>query len=262
MGMYDDQGKIKLDRFQNAHHLTKGLNQAISTQIAPGVTIDATNAIAYWLGFSKGMNYVGLEREDGSPQSFPPLSNCFASTFALMEQYDLMGYHLASRGVEEGTNVLFDLLVLDPTLILSNTVVAYEMCELDTILEQSKQMAGADWASVADNASRQLLVIGYESPEARKEIKKLKSAADCAKGVYDDYEAEKDAEEAADREAAENGNWTEEDGSSGDWNFQADPAKSGKDAAACFGDVDRFTVGDISGHLFAHFWNNEINPEE
>jgi hypothetical protein len=104
-----------------------------------------------------------------------------------MEQYDLMGYHLSTRGAVEGSNRIFDLLITDPTLILSNTVVAYEMCELDTILEQSKQMAGADWAAVADNATRQLLVIGMESPEARKEIKKMKAAAECAKGVYDDY---------------------------------------------------------------------------
>lgn len=68
VGMYDDQGKMKMDRFSNVHHLTKGLQQSISTNIAPGVTIDATNFVAYWLGFAQGMNYVGLERDDGSPQ--------------------------------------------------------------------------------------------------------------------------------------------------------------------------------------------------
>ena len=162
------------------------------------------------------MNYVGLERSDKGGDKPPPLSNCFASTFALMEQYDLMGFHLATRGEIPGTNRTFDLLVTDPMLIASNTVVAYEMCELDTMLEQSKQMAGADWASVADTATRQLLVIGYESPEARKEIVKMKDAAKCAKGAYDDYEAQKEADEAADREAEANGNteagngtWTE-----------------------------------------------------
>ena len=100
-----------------------------------------------------------------------------------------MGYHLSMRGVEEGQNQIFDLLVTDPSLILSNTVVAYEMCELDTILEQSKQMAGADWSAVASNASRQLGVIAWESPSARKEIQKMKKAGDCLKDVKADYDA-------------------------------------------------------------------------
>lgn len=50
-----------MDRFSNVHHLTKGgMAQAISTTIAPGVIIDATNTVAYWLGFAQGMNYTGL----------------------------------------------------------------------------------------------------------------------------------------------------------------------------------------------------------
>lgn len=102
-----------------------------------------------------------------------------------MEQFELMGYHLATRSSIEGTNRTFDILINDPVLILSNFTVTWEMCELDVMLEQSKQMAGADWASVADNATRQLLVIGMESPEARAEIDKMRKAAECAKNNYD-----------------------------------------------------------------------------
>ena len=85
VGLRDEDGNMKMDRFSNVHHLGKGLQSSISYTIAPGLTVDATGFIAYWLGFAQGMNYVGLERDDGSPQSFPPLSNCFAATFATME---------------------------------------------------------------------------------------------------------------------------------------------------------------------------------
>ena len=42
VGMYDEQGRMKMDRFGNVHHIGKQLSSSISTTIAPGVTIDAT----------------------------------------------------------------------------------------------------------------------------------------------------------------------------------------------------------------------------
>lgn len=265
IGMYDSNGRLNMDRFQYANHLTKGLNGAISTTIAPGLTIDATNAIAYWLGWAQGMNYAGLDRDDvGGADSFPELSNCFASMYSLMETYELTGMHLATRNSEPGTNKIFDILITDPTLIVSNTVVSYEMCEIDSLLEQIKGMAGADWSAVADNATRELLVIGTESPEARKEMKKLRNAATCAQGVAADYSEESSKKE--DKEGDEE--WEEWDDANddGEWendDFDSDAAlDSAKQAAACFNEIDRYAIGKISGQLFASFWNNEIAPED
>ena len=40
------------------------------------------------------------------------------------------------------------------------------MCNGAAIFGQFKSMAGGDWASVSDNATRELMVIAFESPEA------------------------------------------------------------------------------------------------
>jgi len=39
-----------------------------------------------------------------------------------------------------------------------------------------------------------------------------------------------------------------------------DAEKSARAAASCFDEINRFTIGEISGKLFAHLFNNELNP--
>ena len=44
------------------------------------------------------------------------------------------------------------------------------MCDMAAILGQFKNMFGGDYAAIADNLTRELMVIFMESPEARKTI--------------------------------------------------------------------------------------------
>ena len=43
-------------------------------------------------------------------------------------------------------------------------------------------------------------------------------------------------------------------------NFAADPEKSAKAAAECTSLIDKYSLGEISGKLFAQFFNNELKP--
>ena len=54
------------------------------------------------------------------------------------------------------------------------------------ILGQFKNMFGGDYAAIADNLTRELMVIFMESPEARKTIKEIYAAGKCTKKVADE----------------------------------------------------------------------------
>ena len=57
--MDPETGKVDPTTFGWDNRVTGGkrLGSSISYTITPGFTIDATTTMAYWLGFSKGMQY-------------------------------------------------------------------------------------------------------------------------------------------------------------------------------------------------------------
>lgn len=59
-----------------------------------------------------------------------------------------------------------DVFINDPTKILADNVVVYEMCDFGTILDQFKLMTSLDWSSLADNVVRQTLVLAIDLPES------------------------------------------------------------------------------------------------
>lgn len=71
-----------------------------------------------------------------------------------MTSFDSAAYNFKTINTEPGTFKGFDVLFIDPTHILADFTVNWEMCEFDGIIEQGKLMAGLDYASIADNLSR------------------------------------------------------------------------------------------------------------
>jgi len=261
-----DTGKIDPTTFGWDNRLTGGalLGTSISRTITDGLTIDATTGMAFMLGFSKGMQYSGMDREGGAgnlPGTSVALTNCFASTYSFMMSIDTMGHNFSTISDVAGSFKGFDVAVIDPMHIFADAVVAFEMCEFGSIVNSWKNMAGLDYASIVDTATRQLLVIMVDSPEARTEIGKMKGAAECAKNAKDDYDAEVAKDEKKKKEEEE---WEEfGNENSGDDNFDslaADPEAAAREAGKCFDAVDRYAIGEISGKIFAHFFNNELKP--
>jgi len=146
----------------------------------------STKALIY--GFVNGMQYTGLEKEGDAvlPTSTVPLTNCFAATYSLLEDFDISAYNISTFTSEPGTIKIFDVLLMDTSRIFMDSTVTWEMCDGAAILGQFKNMAGADYASIADNLTREILVIALESPEDRKTIQEIYAAGKCAKEVADD----------------------------------------------------------------------------
>lgn len=72
---------------------------------------------------------------------------------------------------------------MDTSRIFMDGTVVWEMCDAATILGQFKNMAGADYASIVDNLTREVLVIAIDSPEDRKTIQDIYAAGKCAAEV-------------------------------------------------------------------------------
>ena len=179
VGMTDPlTGKIDPTKFGMDNRLTGGarLGSSITVTIMDNLTIDGTSAMAFWLGWAKGMQYDGLESEDSTaPNQDIVVSDCFASTYALMTDIESFSYN-RKRASKKGEFKGFSTWVKDPIHIFNNFVVNYEMCQLDSILTQAKQMAGMDYAAIADNATREFLVLTTEMPEAIGVIRSIKEA--------------------------------------------------------------------------------------
>ena len=54
------------------------------------------------------------------------LTNCFASTYALIEDFEVWSYNMKTFASETGTIKLFDTILLDPSHIFMDMTVEWE----------------------------------------------------------------------------------------------------------------------------------------
>jgi len=92
-------------------------------------------------------------------------------------------------------------------------------------------MASLDYASIADNLTRELMVIFIESPEDRETIRQIYEAGNCAKNVAEDSGV---LEERGDGEGENFDEWDST------FNTEVDYADTASKAAACTDNVDRY----------------------
>ena len=106
------------------------LGSSINVTIFPGDngTYDASTTSAMVLGFVQGMQYNGLGTSEKAilPVDTVALTNCFASTVALVEDFDVAGYNINTFSSEPGTLKIFDVLAMDPAHILMDMTVEWE----------------------------------------------------------------------------------------------------------------------------------------
>merc|ERR1719189_49727 len=274
--LYDANGRFEHEKlswgFRNqgqGHKWAEDKLGAISVTIMSGLTIDATLASSLILGFSNGLTYTGLDTENSSgvviPNQSVPLTNCFASTYALLNDFDTLFYNVSTFATIPGTIKIFDVGFLDPSHILMDFSVEYEMCEVAAIYGQFKDMAGADYAAIADNVSREILVLMLESPETRALIMDIKEAGECAAGAISDAGLDDlvggivDSVTGADD--APGANDTEDEGEF--FNFITDEEiEAAREAAAalagCTDGLDKWAIGNLSGGIFSKFFDTSL----
>jgi hypothetical protein len=143
--------------------------QSLSLNLGP-ISLDAGAANSYWLGFVQGMNYTlkpeEKESEKKASDGGVDLSNCFASTYALLESLDVSIYNINTFAAESGTLKIFDVAILDPIHLLADSSVTFEQCEFANIYGQFMGLASLDYAQFADNIGREIGVLFTNMPEA------------------------------------------------------------------------------------------------
>jgi len=273
--LYDANGRFQHEKlswgFRNqgrGHKWAEDKLGAISVTIMSGLTIDATLASSLILGFSNGLTYTGLQSDNDTgvviPNQSVPLTNCFASTYALLNDFDTLFYNVSTFASIPGTIKIFDVAVLDPSHIMMDFSVEYEMCEVAAIYGQFKDMAGADYAAIADNVSREILVIMIESPETRTLIKDIKEAGECAAAAIADAGLDDllgDVVSTVTGGDAPGENDTADEGDL--FNFITDEEiEAAREAAAalagCTDGLDKWAIGNLSGNLFSSFFDTSL----
>lgn len=255
--LYGMDGRIDPEKFIHTDRRMGGskLGSNISVTVRPGLTIDAATKAAFWLGFVNGMQYEGLNRDSAEellPTEDVQLTNCFASTYALIESFDTAMYNIKTFSSVTGTLKIFDVLALDPIHIVGDLTVEWEMCQVATIVDQFKGMASLDYASMSNTLTRELLVIALESPEAFEQVRAIAEAAQCSAKAINASEDGEGEDEEAEEEAAWSTFVSDED--------IADAQAKADAVADCTGDLDRWTTGKIFGRLFARFFDQELKP--
>ena len=109
-------------------------------------------------------------------------------------------------------------------------------------------MAGADYAAIANNSSRAVLVFMFENPEMRAKARDLMAAVQCVQTVASEVDLSGgDGGERGDDEV-----WD---------NIGAEELEAAQEALECFSVVNEFELGQISGVFFAHTFNT-LNQTE
>ena len=145
-GLLNEEGHVDPDRLGwmvNKHRGKKPLGSALgatSEIIFSGEdgTIDATNATAQVLGFVNGLQYEGLTRDIGIDftTTHIELTNCYAATFAIIEDIEIFMYNIQTVFDEPGSVKWFDVLAMDPIHIFMDMTVEWQMCDMALIWHQ------------------------------------------------------------------------------------------------------------------------------
>jgi hypothetical protein len=215
--------------------------------------------MAQLLGIVQGMQYTGLVKNKDDlvlPNQSVELSNCFASTYALIEDFDILWKNITTFAADVGTLKIVDVLAIDPLHIVGDFTVEWEMCEWAAIFNQFKSMAGLDWSSLADNLSREVLVLVFDAPEKFGEMSKIYDAATCLVDSFDDGKKEKKDKDRKDRDRDGKKDGDDKDGDQ--WSKFAADGDVVEKALDCVKSVDYYAIGKFTGEFLAKFFNNEL----
>lgn len=124
------------------------------------------------------------------------------------------------------------------------------MCDVNTIVNQFKQMASLDFSAMANHLTREILVLAIDLPKDLETIRSLKSVVTC----------DSLKKKAAEATAAEDEEENEED-LWGVFTSDVDVSQlSISDVTDCVAGVDRWEIGKTVGKLLTRVFARELKP--
>ena len=103
------------------------MGSQLNVQIGNNI-FDASTLAASFLGFAKGLQYKGLATQFSGnlPIDDAQLTNCFASSYALIKTIDIAAFNWKNLFPSAGSFKGFDVLISDPMSVFADSMVNYE----------------------------------------------------------------------------------------------------------------------------------------
>lgn len=125
-------------------------------------------------------------------------SNCFYAMYGTIDSVDVLVSDFKNIVDPAGEVKWLNLIIYNPTHILNNSMVAYEMCEGYVQLERLMSLFSLDWALLAQTIGTDLtLLLGREGKQYMLDAKQ--ELMPCLELIYPS-EDEDDLEEAIDED--------------------------------------------------------------
>lgn len=121
-------GKLDFERMGWDNHVTGGARMGSQLNVnIGGMIFDASAAASGFLGFAKGMQYSEMARlNNGVIDDGSQLSNCFASSYALINTIEVAAYNWKNLFPSSGSFRGFDALISDPVAIFADSMINFE----------------------------------------------------------------------------------------------------------------------------------------
>ena len=125
VGMFHEDGTFNMNSIANKNRYIAG--EPMTVNIG-NLSLDATSAKAYWLGFVKGMQYAGLEKSDVANEFYEKieLSACFTTTYALLEVLEQTAYDISTMFDSLHEIKLVKVLLHDSFKVIGDLTVNYQ----------------------------------------------------------------------------------------------------------------------------------------
>lgn len=160
-GLYNDYGELDItpQRMKAARR-----RPAQDYMKIGGIMMDQEVAITGLYGFVEGFQYTGLaSAADNLLASEMVESNCFYSMYGLVDSVDVLVNDFSNIVDPAGELKWVNLILYNPSHIVNNFMVGYEMCEVYTQVERLMGLFSLDWALLAQSIGTDLVYLLGES---------------------------------------------------------------------------------------------------
>ena len=201
------------------------------------------------------------------------ITNCFASSYNLVEATDNLVYDFNNLGEFSGEFRWFNTFISDPTKYIADVSVSLEMCDFYALTNKVMNVASLDYSNMAEIGMNSLVFSVTDLGGMLDQFNALYIDVPCPEDVVDEVAGEEGKKE----NDGEEDDFNFDDFSADkflDTNFQnddfdfEDEVEEGKEKVeeiidtytGCFADVDQFAFGKLVGEIFTKYTGDQLKP--
>ena len=182
LGFYNSDGQIEITP-QKLKAARRRPTQSYAE--VGGIMLNMETATAFAYGLIDGLQYSGLNELEANEGELVE-SNCFYSTYGLLDSVDLLVYDVETIVDPYGELKWMNMIMYNPMHIMNNGLVEYEMCEMYTQMERLVNIFSLDWALIAQFLSNDLVYVLTEGMLAFGEFASIMQCSNAADEIEEE----------------------------------------------------------------------------